>query len=55
MNYKFKQMKDYLSPEIEVVRVSVEGVLCASDEKSGITVDDMDVVDGGAGSRWEWQ
>ena len=55
MNYKFYQMKDYLSPEIEVVQVSIEGVLCSSDEKDGITVDDMDVVQGGAGSKWEWQ
>ena len=55
MNYKFNQMKDYLSPEIEVVQVSIEGVLCSSDEKNGVTVDDMDVVTGGAGSKWEWQ
>ena len=55
MNYKFNQIKDYLSPEIEVVRVSIEGVLCQSGEKDGITVDDMDVVTGGTGSKWEWQ
>ena len=55
MNYKTKLIKDYLSPEIEVVHVSLEGVLCKSDEKDGITVDDMDVVNGGTGTKWEWE
>ena len=55
MNYKSKLIKDYLSPEIEVVRVSLEGVLCLSGEHYGITVDDMEVVDGGSGTKWEWE
>jgi hypothetical protein len=44
----------YLSPEIEMVMVSAEGVLCSS-KNQGFGIDKMDVKPGGAGTDWDWE
>jgi len=49
-----KFFNDYLSPEIEIVTVSTEGVLCSSDPQ-GFGISNMDVKTGGAGTDWDWE
>ena len=44
----------YLSPEIEMVMVSAEGILCSS-KNQGFGIDNMDVKPGGAGTDWDWE
>ncbi|MBQ8421039.1 MAG: hypothetical protein IJX11_02115 [Bacteroidales bacterium] len=43
--------KGYLAPEIEVVTLLTEGVLCSS--PTGFGMDDMDIIDGeDSGFNW---
>ena len=51
MNKKVK----YESPQTDSIDILAEGILCASGEKEGIFVDPMDVINGGAGSDWDWE
>ena len=44
----------YLSPEIEMVMVSAEGILCSSSQL-GFGIDNMDVKQGGTGTDWDWE
>lgn len=47
---KTQNSKGYLSPEIEVVTLVTEGVLC----QSGIDLDTMDIIDGeDSGFGWD--
>lgn len=48
---KTNRFADYLSPEIEMVEVTTEGILCGSE---GFGINPMNIVDG-AGSDWDWQ
>lgn len=45
----------YESPKTDSMDILAEGILCASGEKEGIWVDPMDVINGGAGSDWDWE
>jgi hypothetical protein len=47
-------MNGYLSPEIEMVKVSAEGILCSSSQL-GFGINNMDVKPGGAGTDWDWE
>ena len=43
----------YLAPQVDVVKVSTEGILCASPD--GFGINDMEVKQGGAGTDWDWE
>lgn len=47
-------ISDYLSPEIEMVMVSAEGILCSSSQL-GFGINNMDVKPGGTGTDWDWE
>lgn len=51
---KTRLLTDYLSPEIEMVAVATEGILCGS-EPQGFSISNMDVKTGGAGTDWDWE
>jgi hypothetical protein len=58
-NIKTKTMKtkgfsDYLAPQVDVVKISAEGILCVS-TPDGIGVDNMDIITGGKGTDWDWE
>ncbi len=48
---KTKLLTDYLSPEIEMVMVATEGILCGS---NGVLIDSMNIVEGD-NSEWDWK
>ena len=45
----------YESPKTDSMDILAEGILCASGEKEGIGVEPMEVINGGAGSDWDWE
>ena len=47
-------ISDYLSPEIEMVMVSAEGILCSSSQL-GFGINNMDVKPGGPETDWDWE
>jgi len=49
---KTNRFSSYLAPEVEVVTVGAEGVLCASPE--GFGINNMEVKEGGEGTDWDW-
>lgn len=46
---------DYLAPQVDVVKVSTGGILCASGDHMGFGINDMEVKQGGAGTDWDWE
>lgn len=50
-----KIARGYESPRADQLDILAEGILCASGEKEGIFVDPMNVINGGAGSDWDWE
>lgn len=48
-----KEMK-YASPQTEVITLSTEGVLCASEGKNGFHMEPMDVIEG-TDNPWGWE
>ena len=50
---KASRFSDYLTPQVYVVNVSVDGILCAS-KSEGFGINNMDIVTGGEGSDWDW-
>ena len=51
---KTDRFSDYLAPQVDIVKVSAEGVLCVS-TPDGIRVDNMDIITGGEDSDWDWE
>ena len=51
---KTDRFSDYLAPQVDIVKVSAEGVLCTSEDPMGFGIMDMDVKEGGAGTDWDW-
>lgn len=52
---KTDRFVDYLAPQVDVVKVSAEGILCASGDPMGFGINDMEVKQGGAGTDWDWE
>ena len=50
---KTKCVTDYLSPDFEVIKLTLEGILCASEPK-GFGIADMNIWDG-EGTDWDWE
>lgn len=50
---KMNRFSSYLAPEVEVVKVSAEGILCASPE--GFGINNMEVKPGGVDTDWDWE
>jgi len=50
---KTNRFSGYLAPQVEVVKVSAEGVLCSSPD--GFGINDMEVKPGGTGTDWDWE
>ena len=49
---KTDRFVDYLAPQVDVVKVTAEGILCASPD--GFGINDMEVKEGGEGTDWDW-
>lgn len=51
---KTKCVTDYLSPDFEVIKLALEGILCSSEPK-GFGIVDMNILPGGEGTDWDWE
>lgn len=49
-----RTIKSYQTPKADVILISTEGVLCASDSKNGFDMDPMDKVDENE-NPWGWE
>lgn len=56
VNYMKEMNKNvkYESPQTDSIDILAEGILCASDQKEGIFVDPMDVING-TDNPWGWE